>query len=170
MAPCLLSGVYRQEKAFKSVKPVPPADDVNFFRPNQTCKQSLPKTDVSKHYDDKIIPGEKKCETSNRIDASLPQENADESFRVPFENIVISMPKESEPYVKSLTKTGGQSSLDVAIAMIGTHSITYKELSQATNGFKEDNKLGEGAFGEVFQGTYMNTKCAIKKLFEVITV
>ncbi|GMQ02170.1 hypothetical protein CsSME_00048521 [Camellia sinensis var. sinensis] len=30
--------------------------------------------------------------------------------------------------------------------------FTYKELQAATNGFSEDNKLGEGAFGSVYWG------------------
>lgn len=30
--------------------------------------------------------------------------------------------------------------------------FTYKELHSATNGFSEDNKLGEGGFGSVFWG------------------
>lgn len=30
--------------------------------------------------------------------------------------------------------------------------FTYKELHTATNGFSEDNKLGEGGFGSVYWG------------------
>jgi hypothetical protein len=30
--------------------------------------------------------------------------------------------------------------------------FTYKELHAATNGFSEDNKLGEGGFGSVYRG------------------
>ena len=30
--------------------------------------------------------------------------------------------------------------------------FTYKELYTATNGFSEDNKLGEGGFGSVYWG------------------
>ncbi|KAM0009810.1 putative non-specific protein-tyrosine kinase [Helianthus debilis subsp. tardiflorus] len=30
--------------------------------------------------------------------------------------------------------------------------FTFKELHSATNGFSEDNKLGEGGFGSVFWG------------------
>lgn len=30
--------------------------------------------------------------------------------------------------------------------------FTYKELHNATNGFSEDNKLGEGGFGSVYWG------------------
>ena len=30
--------------------------------------------------------------------------------------------------------------------------FTYKELHAATNGFSEDNKLGEGGFGSVYWG------------------
>lgn len=30
--------------------------------------------------------------------------------------------------------------------------FTYKELYNATNGFSEDNKLGEGGFGSVYWG------------------
>ncbi|KAL5013200.1 hypothetical protein ScPMuIL_007470 [Solemya velum] len=152
----------------KAIPPTSQAEDVNFFRPSQASKSfKQPPQEVaeSKHYDDKIIPGKSSCQASNRGDASLPQENADESLRFPFGHMLISNQKEKELY-RSLTKTGGQNSFGVALALITTPSITYKELSQVTNGFSQDKKLGEGEFGEVFEGTYLNTKCAIKKLFE----
>ena len=56
---------------------------------------------------------------------------------------------------------------EVAIAMMATPNYTYKELSQATNGFRVDHKLGQGKFGAVYVGTVKNTRCAIKKLFQV---
>ncbi|KAL3851639.1 hypothetical protein ACJMK2_015371 [Sinanodonta woodiana] len=55
---------------------------------------------------------------------------------------------------------------EVARAMMSTHNFTYKELSQATNGFSEVHKLGEGAFGNVYLGELRHTKCAIKKLHQ----
>ncbi|KAI4379816.1 hypothetical protein MLD38_006062 [Melastoma candidum] len=43
--------------------------------------------------------------------------------------------------------------------------FTYKELHAATNGFSEDNKLGEGGFGSVFWGkTTDGLQIAVKKL------
>ena len=57
---------------------------------------------------------------------------------------------------------------EVAIAMMSTPNYTYKELSQATNGFRVDHKLGQGKFGAVYLGLVKNTKCAIKKLFQVL--
>uniref|UniRef100_A0A2N9IMA2 Protein kinase domain-containing protein n=1 Tax=Fagus sylvatica TaxID=28930 RepID=A0A2N9IMA2_FAGSY len=43
--------------------------------------------------------------------------------------------------------------------------FTYKELHVATNGFSEDNKLGEGGFGSVFWGkTFDGLQIAVKKL------
>ncbi|KAL5973952.1 hypothetical protein ACLOJK_030611 [Asimina triloba] len=43
--------------------------------------------------------------------------------------------------------------------------FTYKELHQATNGFSEDNKLGEGGFGSVYWGkTSDGLQIAVKKL------
>lgn len=39
---------------------------------------------------------------------------------------------------------------DFAKASISTNLYTYKELKRATRGFHQDNKLGEGGFGEVF--------------------
>ena len=56
---------------------------------------------------------------------------------------------------------------DMAIVMMNTLNYTYKELSQATDGFKVENKLGQGKFGAVYFGLVKNTKCAIKKLFQV---
>ena len=49
-------------------------------------------------------------------------------------------------------------------ALIATPTYTYKELSQATNGFSANNKLGQGKFGSVYLGILKNTKVAIKKL------
>ncbi|CAN1165603.1 PTI1-like tyrosine-protein kinase At3g15890 [Linum perenne] len=43
--------------------------------------------------------------------------------------------------------------------------FTYKELQIATNGFSEDNKLGEGGFGSVYWGkTNDGIQIAVKKL------
>ncbi|KAK9275310.1 hypothetical protein L1049_022573 [Liquidambar formosana] len=43
--------------------------------------------------------------------------------------------------------------------------FTYKELHTATNGFSEDNKLGEGGFGSVYWGkTSDGLQIAVKKL------
>ncbi|CAI0394063.1 unnamed protein product, partial [Linum tenue] len=43
--------------------------------------------------------------------------------------------------------------------------FTYKELHVATNGFSEDNKLGEGGFGSVYWGkTNDGLQIAVKKL------
>ncbi|XP_058067886.1 PTI1-like tyrosine-protein kinase At3g15890 [Magnolia sinica] len=43
--------------------------------------------------------------------------------------------------------------------------FTYKELYQATNGFSEDNMLGEGGFGSVYWGkTNDGLQIAVKKL------
>ncbi|MED6191585.1 hypothetical protein PIB30_001316 [Stylosanthes scabra] len=43
--------------------------------------------------------------------------------------------------------------------------FTYKELHAATNGFSEDNKLGEGGFGSVYWGkTSDGHQIAVKKL------
>ncbi|XP_048323247.1 PTI1-like tyrosine-protein kinase At3g15890 [Ziziphus jujuba] len=43
--------------------------------------------------------------------------------------------------------------------------FTYKELQSATNGFSDDNKLGEGGFGSVYWGkTSDGLQIAVKKL------
>ncbi|KAF5742874.1 PTI1-like tyrosine-protein kinase [Tripterygium wilfordii] len=53
-------------------------------------------------------------------------------------------------------------------ALAGNNSwriFTYKELQTATNGFSEDNKLGEGGFGSVYWGkTSDGLQIAVKKL------
>lgn len=42
--------------------------------------------------------------------------------------------------------------------------FTYGQLKEATHGFSENCKLGEGGFGPVFKGTLLYTTVAIKKL------
>lgn len=68
----------------------------------------------------------------------------------------------------SLAKDG-KCDIDIAVALVGTQSFTNKELNHATNGFSEEYKIGEGAFGEVFRGFLKRTQCAIKRLFPVST-
>ncbi|XP_062087303.1 L-type lectin-domain containing receptor kinase IX.1-like [Humulus lupulus] len=48
----------------------------------------------------------------------------------------------------------------------GPKRFTYRELSQATNSFSEDGKLGEGGFGGVYKGilSESNTEIAVKKV------
>ncbi|KAH7860562.1 hypothetical protein Vadar_014894 [Vaccinium darrowii] len=48
--------------------------------------------------------------------------------------------------------------------------FTYKELSSATKGFSEDNKLGEGGFGSVYWGkTSDGLQIAVKRLKSMST-
>ncbi|XP_065861531.1 cold-responsive protein kinase 1-like, partial [Euphorbia lathyris] len=52
-----------------------------------------------------------------------------------------------------------------ATELRGPMNYRYKDLKSATKNFKEENKLGEGGFGEVFKGTLKNGKIvAVKKL------
>lgn len=63
-----------------------------------------------------------------------------------------------------------QNELEMAQALSTIPSYTYKELSQATDGFSAKNKLGQGKFGAVYLGELKNTKCAIKKLVSVVVL
>lgn len=49
---------------------------------------------------------------------------------------------------------------------IGPHRYSYKELKQATKGFKESELLGFGGFGQVYKGTLpnSNTQVAVKRI------
>lgn len=44
---------------------------------------------------------------------------------------------------------------------VGPHRFPYKELHQATKGFKDKNLLGFGGFGQVYKGVLQNTKTEI---------
>ncbi|KAL2928520.1 Proline-rich receptor-like protein kinase PERK1 [Bienertia sinuspersici] len=54
---------------------------------------------------------------------------------------------------------------DVVRTQRGRKTFTYEELFEATNGFSDDNLLGQGGFGLVYQGVLSNGKdAAIKQL------
>ncbi|XP_052779813.1 interleukin-1 receptor-associated kinase-like 2 [Mya arenaria] len=57
---------------------------------------------------------------------------------------------------------------EIAHALLSMPNYTYKELSQATDGFSVNKKLGQGKYGAVYSGHVKNTKCAIKKLSRVL--
>ncbi|KAL8587158.1 hypothetical protein ACOMHN_026125 [Nucella lapillus] len=59
---------------------------------------------------------------------------------------------------------GLESSFEQQVALMSSASFTFAEVLQATNGFSERNKLGEGAFGKVYFGVLRQNKCAVKKL------
>ncbi|CAJ1960709.1 unnamed protein product [Sphenostylis stenocarpa] len=53
-----------------------------------------------------------------------------------------------------------------ATELKGPVSYRYKDLKTATENFSDENKLGEGGFGNVYKGTLKNGKIvAVKKLF-----
>ncbi|XP_052213697.1 uncharacterized protein LOC127832334 isoform X2 [Dreissena polymorpha] len=75
--------------------------------------------------------------------------------------------------VKSVVEDGARSphmcdlsleEREMAQALLSVPAYTYKELSQATDGFSASRKLGQGKYGVVYMGTVKNTKCAVKKL------
>ncbi|XP_020585399.1 cysteine-rich receptor-like protein kinase 2 isoform X2 [Phalaenopsis equestris] len=52
-----------------------------------------------------------------------------------------------------------------ATELRGPMNFHYRDLKSATNNFSEENKLGEGGFGQVYKGTLKNGKIiAVKKL------
>ncbi|GFY87619.1 cysteine-rich RLK (RECEPTOR-like protein kinase) 42 [Actinidia rufa] len=52
-----------------------------------------------------------------------------------------------------------------ATELQGPVTFSYKDLKSATNDFSEENKLGEGGFGDVYKGTLKNGNIvAVKKL------
>ncbi|KAJ9689579.1 hypothetical protein PVL29_014984 [Vitis rotundifolia] len=63
----------------------------------------------------------------------------------------------------------GTEKVDEVVTLVGVNSpwriFSYKELYTATNGFSEENKLGEGGFGSVYWGkTTDGLQIAVKKL------
>jgi interleukin-1 receptor-associated kinase 1 len=48
--------------------------------------------------------------------------------------------------------------------LLNIPEISIKELADATNNFSDQHILGKGGFGTVYQGEFLSTKVAIKKL------
>ncbi|XP_054796498.1 cold-responsive protein kinase 1-like isoform X2 [Prosopis cineraria] len=68
-------------------------------------------------------------------------------------------------YRRSLSKRVHRVDVLGATELKGPVNYRYKDLKSATKNFSEENKLGEGGFGDVYKGTLKNGKViAIKKL------
>ena len=72
----------------------------------------------------------------------------------------------NSPYMSQLS----YEEREMAMALRIMPNYTYKELSQATDGFSINKRLGQGKYGTVYMGLVKNTKCAIKKLANVSCV
>nr|AMM43046.1 LRR-RLK [Vernicia montana] len=65
----------------------------------------------------------------------------------------------------SRRKSASRGNILGATELRGPVNYSYKDLKSATKNFKEENKLGEGGFGDVYKGTLKNGKIvAVKKL------
>ncbi|KAJ0030936.1 hypothetical protein Pint_14220 [Pistacia integerrima] len=90
----------------------------------------------------------------------------------PSENLTkILKPSRSAKTMGSALSCCGSEKVDEGINTITAANnatwriFSYKELHTATNGFSEDNKLGEGGFGSVYWGkTSDGLQIAVKKL------
>ncbi|WZZ75922.1 hypothetical protein YC2023_087292 [Brassica napus] len=68
-------------------------------------------------------------------------------------------PPASTSPVSSLTRTGDD------ITTIESLQLDYGIIQAATNNYSENNKIGEGGFGEVYKGTFANgVEVAVKRL------
>ncbi|KAM0008719.1 putative protein kinase RLK-Pelle-L-LEC family [Helianthus debilis subsp. tardiflorus] len=97
------------------------------------------------------------------IDSSnLPGEEINEVPQIPIPDLVKG---------KNIKEEAKETGFDVVLKNeyqmgAGPKRFSYHELAQSTNDFAENNKLGEGGFGGVYQGflAYSNTYVAVKRV------
>ncbi|XP_060075391.1 uncharacterized protein LOC132555067 [Ylistrum balloti] len=100
----------------------------------------------------------------NEVETDGPGENSKGNMGEPSISLDLMDRVKSHEGLSTLNQNGSCDA-DTAMAIINTPSFTYKEINQATNGFNDQCKLGQGSFGEVYKGRLKNSQCAIKRLF-----
>lgn len=115
--------------------------------------QEIPQPDPKLHKPDPAAETESQSGEGNRIHIEIGKDHR------------ISYPERASSEARSGDQGGGAAAVPEVSHLGWGHWYTLRELEVATNGFADENVIGEGGYGIVYSGIFEdNTQVAVKNL------